>query len=742
MNQANQPKQGQGALVRMWQTFIFLFAWMFSTIAQTQTPISIESVTGSLELGSEVVRVNFSQPLPAVPNGFVVQSPARIALDFPGVVSAMGRSSVEIEQGNLNSISVVQAGERSRVVLNLKKPTVYTAEIQGKTLLVTLKPVQAALVVSTATATTVNFAENISRVAAPLKDIDFRREVDGAGRILVTLPNNQVGVDLRQDGKKLIVEFMSTSLPEGLRRRMDVTDFATPVKTVTTTQVGDRVRMVIEPEGIWEHSAYQSDDQFVVEVKDIKLDPTKLMPGIGYTGQKLSLNFQSIEVRSLLQVIADFTSNNIVASDSVTGSVTLRLQDVPWDQALDIILQAKGLAMTKNGNVIWVAPKDEVAATNKLDFEMRDERDRGERVVDKIYSLKYALAKDIAELLTKYHYSGYYGGTSTATTTSTGAGTTRYSSYGNYEARILSPKGSAAPEPRTNKVYVKDVPSRIPYITKMIDEFDVPIRQVMIEARMVEANDGFSKALGVRLGAFDQRALQGGDGGYSIGGGNRVAFGTSYSNAIASTQGDGIPKLDVTGNFVNLPAAPPNATAATFALSIFSATANRFLNLELSALESESKGKVVSSPRVVTANFQTATVEQGVDIPYQVATSSGATSIAFKKASLKLEVKPQITPEGSVILELDVSNDSKGDNTQAGPAINTKRIKTQVLVDNGGTVMIGGIYTESENNSVNKVPFFGDLPVVGHLFKDNLRQTDKKELLVFITPRMMPETAK
>ncbi|MBK7001383.1 MAG: type IV pilus secretin PilQ [Rhodoferax sp.] len=713
---------------------------MFSAIVPAQAPISIESVTGSLELGSEVVRVNFSQPLPAVPNGFVVQSPARIALDFPGVASAMGRSSVEIDQGNLNSISVVQAGERSRVVLNLKKPTVYTAEIQGKTLLVTLKPVQAALVVSTATATTVNFAENVSRVAAPLKDIDFRREVDGTGRVLVTLPNNQVGVDLRQDGKKLIVEFMSTSLPEGLRRRMDVTDFATPVKTITTTQVGDRVRMVIEPEGIWEHSAYQSDDQFVVEVKDIKVDPTKLMPGIGYTGQKLSLNFQSIEVRSLLQVIADFTSNNIVASDSVTGSVTLRLQDVPWDQALDIILQAKGLAMTKNGNVIWVAPKDEVAATNKLDFEMRDERDRGERVVDKIYSLKYALAKDISELLTKYHYSGYYGGTSTASTTSTGSGTTRYSSYGNSEARILSPKGSAAPEPRTNKVYVKDVPSRIPYITRMIDEFDIPIRQIMIEARMVEADDTFAKALGARLGAIDRRALAGGDGGYGIGGDNRVAFGTNYSNSLASAKGDGVPVLDVTGNFVNLPAKATNA--ASFALSIFSASANRFLTLELSALESESKGRVVSSPRVVTANFVSATVEQGVDIPYEVSTASGATSIAFKKASLKLEVKPQITPEGSVILELDVSNDSRGEETKAGPSINTKRIKTQVLVDNGGTVMIGGIYTESDNNAVNKVPFFGDLPVVGHLFKDNLRKTDKKELLVFITPRMMPETAK
>jgi len=310
------------------------------------------------------VRIDLSEALNALPTGFAIQSPARIALDFPGVSNAMGRSTIEVNQGNLKSVSVVQAGERTRVVLNLKQAASYKAEIQGKSLLVSLDAAQ-----------TVNskpsnaFAEATARVSAPLKDIDFRRAADGSGRVVVTLPNNQVGVDIRQQGQGLLVEFMKSSLPEGLRRKLDVGDFGTPVKTVTTTQSGDRVRMVIEPQGQWEHSAYQSDEQFVVEIKEVKTDPKKLTQGVGYNGQKLSLNFQNIEVRSLLQVIADFTNFNIVTSDSVSGSVTLRLQDVPWDQALDIILQAKGLGMRKTGNVLWVAPKDEIAAKEKLDLE-------------------------------------------------------------------------------------------------------------------------------------------------------------------------------------------------------------------------------------------------------------------------------------------------------------------------------------------------------------------------------------
>ena len=356
--------QNQRLGLHMLHRIVFAAALVMGFSAHAQTVI--ESVTGSVQGGAEVVRIDLNQALTTVPTGFAIQAPARIALDFPGVSSSLGRSNIEVNQGNLKSVSVVQAGERTRVVLNLKSPAAYTAEIQGKSLMVVLESVTRSAPAANVAAT---FAESRSRDSAPLKDMDFRRTTEGAGRVIVTLPNNQVGVDIRQQGQTLVVDFMKSTLPEGMRRRLDVTDFGTPIKTVTTSQSGDRVRMVIEPAGQWEHSAYQSDEQFVIEVKEIKVDPKKLTQGAGYSGQKLSLNFQNIEVRSLLQVIADFTNFNIVTSDSVAGSVTLRLQDVPWDQALDIILQAKGLGLRKSGNVLWVAPKDEIAAKEKLDLE-------------------------------------------------------------------------------------------------------------------------------------------------------------------------------------------------------------------------------------------------------------------------------------------------------------------------------------------------------------------------------------
>jgi len=345
----------------MWRRFVGVMASLvLASLAHAQT--AIESVSGSMQGGTEYVRIDLSQALDAVPSGFTIQSPARIALDFPGVVNAMGRSSVDVNEGNLKSISVVQAGERTRVVLSLKQPTTYKAEIKGKTLVVMLDSTAASGVGTPAASV---FAPAATRSVQALKDVDFRRGADGSGRVVVSLPSSNVGVDIRQQGKSLVVDFMKTTLSEGLRRKIDVADFGTPVKTVTTLQSGDRVRMVIEPQGLWEHSAYQNDEQFVIEVKEVKTDSRKLTQGVGYNGQKLSLNFQAIEVRSLLQVIADFTNFNIVTSDTVSGSVTLRLQDVPWDQALDIILQAKNLGMRKSGNVIWVAPKDEIAAKEK-----------------------------------------------------------------------------------------------------------------------------------------------------------------------------------------------------------------------------------------------------------------------------------------------------------------------------------------------------------------------------------------
>ncbi len=674
----------------MWRRFVIACALMvLAPLVWAQT--AIEAVTGSMQGGVEYVRIDLSKALEVVPAGFTIQAPARIALDFPGVTNAMGRSTIDVNEGNLKSISIVQAGERTRVVLNLKQATTYKAELQGKSLLVMLDTSGATTSTQSATAA---FSENRSRNTQALKDVDFRRSADGAGRVVVTLPGNNVGVDIRQQGKALVVEFMKTTLSEGLRRRMDVADFGTPIKTITTSQSGDKVRMVIEPQGLWEHSAYQNDEQFVVEVKEIKVDPKKLTQGVGFNGQKLSLNFQSIEVRSLLQVIADFTNFNIVTSDSVSGSVTLRLQDVPWDQALDIILQAKNLGMRKSGNVIWVAPKDEIATKEKIDLESMTAVQNLEPVKTQSFQINFAKAAEIATQIT--------GGSTPAA----GAGS----------ARILSTRGSVIAEPRTNQLFVTDIPSRLEQVQDLISKLDVAVRQVVIEARIVEASDTFSKALGVRLG---------GSGLVTQGGAENFALNTMSASG-AGTQ-----------SAVNLPIA--GTAGGVFAMSIFNATAQQFLNLEISAMESDGKGKVISSPRVVTADQTKALIEQGTELPYQVASSSGATSIQFRKANLKLEVTPQITPEGSIILTLDVNKDTVGQLTPGGYAIDTKHIQTQALIENGGTIVIGGIFTEDQSDVVEKVPFFGDLPVLGNLFKRTSRGSNKKEMLVFITPRVLSE---
>jgi type IV pilus assembly protein PilQ len=688
-------------------------------VAQAQN--SIENIAATLQGGVEVIRLDFSQALSAVPAGFSIQTPARIALDFPGFGNASGKNTVDMNLGNLRSANIVQAGERTRVVLNLKQSAGYKAELQGKSLLITLErapgvATAAAPVVSNAGGQA-SFAQARAREVQALRDVDFRRSQDGAGRVIVDLPNNQVGVDIKQQGASLVVEFLKTSLPEGLRRRLDVSDFGTPVQLVSTSQQGDRVRMVIEPKGLWEHSAYQSDNQFVLEVRQQKVDPTKLTQGPGFNGEKLSLNFQNIEVRSLLQVIADFTNFNVVTSDSVSGAVTLRLKDVPWDQALDIILQAKGLGMRKNGNVLWIAPKDEIAAKEKQDLEAKAALQTLEPVRAQAFQLNYSKAADIAAQL--------------SATTGTGAGA----------ARLLSTRGSVVAEPRTNQLFVTDIPSKLEEVQALISRLDVPVRQVMIEARIVEASDQFGKSLGVRLGANDLRGTRGGDAGYSLGGGNRVAWGTSYANVVGTT-GTQNGSVDTSGTFFNMPAVGQNGFgAAAIALSIFNSSANRFLNLELSALEGDGKGRIVSSPRVVTADQTRALIEQGTELPYQVATSSGATSIAFRKANLKLEVTPQITPEGNIILDVDVNKDSVGQATASGFAINTKHIKTQVLVENGGTVVIGGIFELTETESETRVPFLADLPVAGNLFKQRQRSANKQELLVFITPRMISDRA-
>lgn len=692
----------------------FLAASAFSMVALAQN--TIESVTGSIQGGAEVVKVDLSQPLSALPTGFAIQSPARIALDLPGAANAMGRSLVEVNQGNLKSVNVVQAGERSRLVLNLKQPTSYKAELQGRSLLITLDPVVS---VSAANQSAVVFSEGGNSETLALRDIDFRRGPDGAGRVIVGLANNQVGVDLRQQGKGLVVEFLRSSLPEGLRRKLDVADFGTPVQTVTTSQQGERVRMQIDAVGDWEHNAYQSDNQFVVEIRQKKVDLNKLTQGPGFSGEKLSLNFQNIEVRSLLQVIADFTNFNIVTSDTVTGSLTLRLKDVPWDQALQIVMDAKGLGMRKSGTVLWIAPKDEIDARTKKDYEAAIAIQKLEPLKTQAFQLNYAKAADMVIQLT----------------TSVGG-----SSGGSTSTRFLSERGSVISEPRTNQLFVTDTPTKLAEVKQLLASLDVAVRQVLIEARIVEARDTFGRSLGVRLGAADLRAARGGDGGYSVGGNNRVAWGTNYGNAVATSGAGGT--TDAGGSFVNLPARLSNVnTVGSFALSIFNSAANRFLTLELSAMEADGKGRVVSSPRLITADQTKALIEQGTEYPYSITAPNGATTLAFKKAVLKLEVTPQITPEGNIILDLDVNKDSRGETTTQGVAIDTKHIKTQVLVENGGTVVIGGIFEMEETNQENKIPFLGDVPVMGNLFKSRTRESSKREMLVFITPKVIAERA-
>ena len=676
------------------QALLITLVFCMAQTARSQGPNAIQSVAGSVQGGSEVIRIDLSEALTVIPTGFSIQTPARIALDFPGVGNAMGRTAVDMNLGNLRSANVIEAGERTRVVLNLKTSTAYRAEIQGKSLFITLDPVVAGAAPSAVSPPA--FAENRNRDTLPLKDLDFRRGTNNSGRIVVDLPNNRVGVDIRQQGQTLVVEFLKTALPEGLRRRLDVADFGTPVQSVTTFQTGDKVRMVIEPKGLWEHSAYQSDNQFVVEVRELKIDANKLTQGAGYAGEKLSLNFQNIEIRSLLQVIADFTNFNIIASDTVTGAVTLRLKDVPWDQALDIILQARGLGMRKTGNVLLVAPKDELAAREKQELEARNAVQNLEQVRTQDFRLNYAKATEVAAAIMGT------GGAASAN-------------------RILSPRGSVLSEARTNQLFVTDIPSRLEQVQALIAKLDIPVRQVLIEARIVEASDSFGKSLGVRLGGqpFNQNT--------------NSSFGPTYNPATAGT---------TAGNFFQLPAVGQNGfAAANFAVSLFNAAKTRFLNLEISAAEADGRGKIVSSPRIVTADQVKALIEQGTELPYQQATSSGATSVAFRKANLKLEVTPQITPEGNIILNVDVNKDSVGRATANGFAIDTKHIQTQVLVENGGTVVIGGIYEQNDREDETKVPLLGDLPVIGNLFKQKTRTATKSELLVFITPKMLTNGA-
>ncbi|MYM84198.1 type IV pilus secretin PilQ [Duganella sp. FT50W] len=685
--------------------------------AQPAATNAIESVTASQQGANVIVKIALREAPLAPPISFAIANPARIALDFGATVNATGNNLLQLNLGELRGVNLVQAGERSRLVFNLKRPLNYATAIDGKAVILTIDGSGGVATAVDASGLPVARAAPAPAGRPELRDLDFRRGANGEGRVVVDLPSQPVAVDVRQTPTGVVVDFLRTAMPERLRRRLDVGDFGTPVALVTTAPQGENTRLTIEARGLWEQSVYQSDTQLVVEVKPLKEDPNKLTQGSqGYRGEKLSFNFQNVEVRAALQAIADISGLNIITSDSVAGSLTLRLRDVPWDQALDVILQAKSLDMRKNGTVIWIAPKEELLTKEKLELEQRAQIADLEPLKSEIFQLNYQKAEAFKLVF------GLEGGDA--------------------RNRILSKRGSAIIEPRTNQLFVTDIAAKLEDVRRLIAKTDVATRQVLIEARIVEASDTFTRNLGAKLGFSDMRTIRGGDAGYQVGNGNtRFAIGGNLTG-VGQTTGQVAVSDNSYNNtqFINLPAANINgAQAGSLAISLFSSAANRFLNLELSALEEDGKGKIISSPRVITADKAVALIEQGIELPYQVATSSGATSIQFRKANLRLEVTPQITPDGNVVIDVDVNKDSVGQETRSGFAIDTKHVKTQVMVDNGGTVVLGGIYQQTERNTTDKVPLLGDIPVLGYLFRSNRRTNDKTELLVFITPKIVTE---
>ena len=595
----------------------------------------------------------------------------------------------------------------------------YTTRLEGKSLYVILTPL---------TGTGGSLAQRVTHFTTEsligkkhsVHDVSFRRGRDGEARIVVDLSDSGTGIDIRQQGTSLVVEFAKTNLPEHLRRKLDVTDFGTPVTTVETKTQGDNTLMNISPKGLWEHNAYQSDNQFIIEVKKIVEDPNKLVQGtkIGYQGPRVSINYQNGDVRALLRLMAEELGLNAVISETVSGTTTLVLKDVPADQVVDIIFQQKALDMRKNGNVILIAPRDEIATKEKLEFESKQQIGELEPLRTEAFQINYQKAEALQKLLTDANQ------------------------------RMLSKRGSAVVDARTNTLFINDTSTRLEDVRKVVSRVDVPVRQVMIEARIVEASDAFSRNLGVRLGYSSP---------YSQGPStNKLAIGANYqttgqnvqyisTDPVTGTQSvkslvQGTPSYPLMQQ-VNLPATPRSGVAGALSFLLYNSSLTELLGLEITALEADGRGKIISSPRVMTADQVEALIEQGVEIPYQQATSSGATSVAFRKANLALKVKPQITPDGKITLTLDVNKDSPNPTLQTGSgvAIDTKHVKTEVLVDNGGTVVIGGIYTQSTKNQTQKLPWLGDIPMLGWLFKNNEIIDDKTELLIFITPKIVSE---
>jgi type IV pilus assembly protein PilQ len=723
-----------------WRAVLAVLAWVASSpLMAAQNVLNTVSVAEG-QNDSQVIKIVLKDALDAAPVSFTTSNPHRLVLDFPGTSSGAGRVQENLGAGVIKNYQVIQSGDRTRVVFNLTGPASHEVRKERNVVLAVLKGAEQT-VSGGPTQAPARFEEVGNRRDHAIRDVDFRRGKNGEGRIAVTLSDPGVGIDIQQKGRAIQVDFLNTSLPTPLQRRLDVSDFATPTQMVESFEQGKNARMLVTPKGKWDYSAYQTGNQFIMEVRSLD-DPQLAKPDKPlYTGEKLTLNFQNVEVRSVLQVIADFTGLNIIASDTVTGNVTLRLKDVPWDQALDIILRAKGLDKRASGSVIWVAPRDELAAKEKLELEAKKSMAELEPLVTRSYPLNYIRADEAMAVISgdsralagnqetatcSPSATGIRADTtagasaSGSTTTSSGQGGGRTTST--HVNRVLSDRGGASHDLTTNTLVVTDTLDRHLAVENVLKSVDLPTKQVMIEARIVVADDTFSRDIGARLGFRSTGKLDGS---------TLATSGSATDSRLIATGGT------TTNPFnVNLPVT--SAVAPSIGFTILNAASNTLLSLELQALEADNRGKIVSNPRVVTTNLRPAVILQGTQIPYQTVSTEG-TQTSFKDALLCLLVAPQVLNNDSIILNVEVTKDAQGIDTDAGPAINVKRVKTQVRVNNGETAILGGIFEQTLRNDTSKVPFFGDLPVLGNLFKNTSKKDDKSEMLIFLTPRILDE---
>jgi len=684
---------------------------------------NIKGVRYSRLPGNRVQVVIQMDHTPLAPKSFSITNPARISLDFDNTGVSMARRTVSVKQGAVTSVTAIEAEGKSRVVLNLIKPVAYKAAIEENAYVLTLQSPTVSVGQEEAAQTT-HFAGKPATGKYTLKGIDFRRDTNGGGKIIVTLSDPSIGIDIKEQAGEILVDFLDTSVPSELVRRLDVLDFATPVETIDTVRRGKNTRLIIHPKGKYEQLAYQTGDVFTINVKPIPEEEQakKKKDEFGYSGEKLSLNFQKIPVRDALQVLADFTGLNFVISDRVKGNLTLRLKDVPWDQAMDIILDSQNLGMRQKGNVVLIAPAKEIAAREKAELEANQTVHELEPLVSELIKINYAKASEIAALLKSIK----------AVTPSSKPGTPfSTTSYGEVKTdsnSLLSKRGQVTVDERTNSLLIQDTATKITEVRKLISQLDQPVRQVLIESRLVEATDTFAKSLGSRFGVITQNGQVGTSNYQSTAG----ALETNVDLYNSSTTG--APVTVIPGGLnVNLPSPGVGGEApGQWSLSLATISGN-LLQLELSALEQEGNGKIISSPRIITANQKQATIEQGQE--YEFSAGFGVSKTI--SATLKLDVTPQITPDDRVILDVQINKDSF---VGASDRINKKQIKTSVLLDNGETVAIGGIYEQEEGVTRTRVPLFGRLPLVGWMFRKKETTSNKTELLIFLTPRILSES--